>query len=124
MVLCFLSPARVMVEIAEAEMAVREEGAHPELGGQRQGLSITTIGRFHVGRDLARVDVAQDPQRVGFDAPLLVGAAQEQSPLSRLQRIGEPTRQPIDCAQRHEAWRVNGHHPHGAELLRRLLDQF
>ena len=57
------------VERAEAEVAVGDEGAHAELGGERQRLLVVRLGPLEVGCASRRGDLAQKPQRLTPRSP-------------------------------------------------------
>jgi hypothetical protein len=57
------------MELAQAEVAVSDEGAHPKLLGQGQGLSIAALGAHDIRRVGLRGDLAE-----GAEAPCLEAA--------------------------------------------------
>ena len=54
------------VQRAEAEVAVRLERTHAEFLGQGEGLAVVGFSGFDLWRLPARVDLAEEPQGVGF----------------------------------------------------------
>jgi hypothetical protein len=58
-----LSLVRAPVELAEAEMAVGDEGAHAELQGQRERSVIVPFGRLTEWWITASMDLAEKSQR-------------------------------------------------------------
>ena len=69
------SVARSLVELAEAEVAVGDEGAHAELGGERQGLPIVFVSEIGATR---RRHVTGKAEGVGLAPPSPQPAAERQ----------------------------------------------
>ena len=61
------------VQRAEAEVTVRLEWTHTEFLGQGEGLAVVGCSGFDLWRIVARMDLAEEPQGVGFVAPFLMG---------------------------------------------------
>src|SRR5438046_10176647 len=61
-----LALVRARVELAEAEVAVGDEGAHAELAGERQRLAV--VARSILGA-VCRRDVTGEAQGVGLASP-------------------------------------------------------
>ena len=54
--------ARTAVEVAEAEVAMGEERAHAEFGGQGHGDAEMCLGSCHIGSLLMRNNLAQEAE--------------------------------------------------------------
>src|SRR5262245_54576569 len=87
------------VELAEAEVAVGDEGAHPQLNGERQRLAVVgfdilgTTGRRDLAREVQSVSLAgpspqlpAERQRISGVAAGLVDPPGRQSGRSRAQK--------------------------------------
>src|SRR5262249_47438673 len=78
MLLRLLALARAPVELAEAEVAVGDEGAHAELDGERYRLAVVLLGALDFRRIAMRGDLAEDIEATCFDSALapLAGEAE------------------------------------------------
>jgi hypothetical protein len=70
MLLRLLVLARAPAELAEAEVAVGDEGAHPEFLCMSYCLYIGRFGALEIRRILTRLDFTQEPHRPGLGATL------------------------------------------------------
>ena len=59
---CWRLPAPV--QLAEAEVAVGDEGAHAEVGGQRHRGPVVGFGRRHVGMVMVRGNLVKESKGV------------------------------------------------------------
>src|SRR5262245_8290936 len=71
MLLRLLALARAPVELAEAEVAVGDEGTHAEFGGKRHRLPVVVFGGLSVGWIEARYSHGEGPKPIGFNASRL-----------------------------------------------------
>jgi hypothetical protein len=67
-----LAPARSPGKHTEAEAAVRDEGAHPELGGERHGLMVPALGFLALGGLPMGANLALEPQGIRLIPSLLM----------------------------------------------------
>ena len=66
MLLRRIALARALIELAEAEVTVGDEGAHAKLDGERQRLPVEAFG---VVRTRCRCDVTREAEGVGLACP-------------------------------------------------------
>ncbi len=79
------------VEFAEAEVAVGDEGAHAEFGGERERLAIVGLGRLNpLGRIERRGNGAETAKDDRFRAPLLLSPSEIKGPLRTFPGLCEP----------------------------------
>jgi len=71
-----LALARASVKLAEAEVAVGDEGAHAELDSHHGGLSVTQDSGLNMGRITAPPDVREHAER-HYLVPALAPASRE-----------------------------------------------
>jgi hypothetical protein len=67
--------ARAPKELAEAEVAVGDEGPHAEFGGERQRLLEMDLGTVCVRRITGGLGLAESPETLRFITPLAAGAS-------------------------------------------------
>ena len=72
-------------------MAVGRERAHAQLLGQGEGLAVVALGLLDVGRVGVRGDLAQQAERPGLAATLLVLAASASAPPGQRAGVRQPT---------------------------------
>src|SRR5215470_4356446 len=110
--LCLLALARALVELAEAEVAVGDEGAHAARLGQRQRLAVVGLAALRVEPIGMGRDVAEQVQRMGrgprvrrrileravAQAPRLVELAEQQA--GTTQRVVSPAAVERDSLRR------------------------
>src|SRR5256885_2566929 len=77
-VLAWHSIARVAIELAEAEVAVGDEGAHPEFVRQGEGAAVRVACALDVHGLSADGDIAKQPVHVGEMPALLVSLGQRE----------------------------------------------
>ena len=97
MLLCLLTLAGAPVELAEAEVAVGDEGAHPELLGERERVTVVAVSvrrGIAAGGDLA--EKAEGPRLVGALTAL---ARKAQGSLGEFESILEPAGEGVRLAQ-------------------------
>src|SRR5262245_48390703 len=70
MFLRLLAIARAPVELAEAEVAVGDEGAHAEIFGEGKGTTIRGFGMLRVCEISARAELTKKPQGIRLMSPL------------------------------------------------------
>ena len=80
-----LALARALVELAEPEMAVGDEGSHAEFGSERQGVGSVLLCTLVM--PLNGMNVSQQAEGVGFLTSLGVCPRQLQSMFASLQRV-------------------------------------
>ncbi len=68
--------ACLSVQSTEAEVAVRLERTHAECFGQGKGLVVAGFSGFDLWGIAVRMELAEEPQGVGFAAPLLMGSGE------------------------------------------------
>ena len=90
----FLSLVRLSVELAEAKVTVGDERAQAQLGCERERLPVR-IPRLLRFSGRVGVDVAEQFQTPGFEAPLLLGARQCHRLLRLFPRLGDPSKDKI-----------------------------
>src|SRR5262245_38172010 len=69
MLLRQLALARAPVELAEAEVAVGDEGTHAEVAGQIERLAIETLRSIEIRRRCTRLDLGEESQDSCFVTP-------------------------------------------------------
>src|SRR5262245_30202708 len=82
--------ARATVELAKAEVAVGDEGAHSEFLGQRGGLAVARLGLIGIGWIAARGDLAEEVQRPDLVSSFGPLAGEGEAPLARRDRVVGP----------------------------------
>src|SRR5262249_33155092 len=82
MLLCLLALARAPVESAEAEMAVGDERAHPELASKGQGVAIMLAGGLGLERVPLQRRVSEEAERPGFITALVPLPCERAGPLA------------------------------------------
>lgn len=87
MLLRCLAFAHTSMELAEAEVVVGDEGAHAEVGGQGQGLTVVSFGVFNLSRIAMRSDLTEESESIGLVSPLPVGASKLEGLLSGRNRV-------------------------------------
>jgi hypothetical protein len=85
-----LSLARPPVELAEAEMAMRDEGSHSERFGERQRSAVMPLAARGIEPVAMARDVAEQMQRVGHESVLAPRLAQAPAQALRLVEPAEP----------------------------------
>src|SRR5215831_8114086 len=76
-----------LVQHAKPELTTRDEGTHPELAGQRQGLAVPSLGS---SRPVAGgSDLAKEPQAPGLVAVFLVCSGEFHGSSGDGLRLGE-----------------------------------
>src|SRR6266508_2529632 len=73
-----LALARAPVELAEAEVAVGDERAHAELGGEGQGGAVVCFGRCYVDTVTMRSNLAKKAERPGLRAAVTAFTGQRE----------------------------------------------
>src|SRR5262249_30844530 len=76
MLLCVRLVAGAAIQLAETEMAVGDEGTHPELESESDGGVIVRLGRCDVGVVMMRGDLAQETKAPRLGAPLFTVASE------------------------------------------------
>jgi hypothetical protein len=66
------------------------ERAHSELLAEGGSLSVEALGLFRIEELALRGDVAEEPERVGLVASLLVLAGEANGLLGGVERVGRP----------------------------------
>src|SRR5260370_17574206 len=61
--------AGALIQLAEAEVAVGDEGAHAELAGKCQRLIVAGVSRLHLRGFTMRGDLAEEIEDPRFDPP-------------------------------------------------------
>ena len=91
-----LSLAGAPGELAEAEVAVGDEGAHPETDGERERLTVMALGRLRVEGLAARGNLAEDMESPGFLSRDSCARERARAPAGRagLPRPMRPQREP------------------------------
>ena len=89
----------VRIQRAETPVAVRLERAHAQLLGQGEGLAVVAGGRLALSGRLARRALAEEPQRPGLVAALLVLAGELDSLRGTLARVFQAASQQIRLAE-------------------------
>jgi hypothetical protein len=119
---CACSRARAPVELAEAEVAVGDEGAHPELLGERKRLAIVALSVVRgivAGGDLA--EEAKGPRLV---AALTALAGKGQGSPGAFESVLEPVSEDVRFAQIHQELRLDNSVPHSLTDAQRPLQQW
>src|SRR5262245_30424347 len=102
MLLRLLALAGAPVELAEAEVAVGDEGAHAELVGQSEGLAVVGLGPVALRRIPPRGDFADKAQGICVGSTLLVIAGEVEGTLSTFECVLHAASQQIRLAQTSE----------------------
>src|SRR5713101_8630073 len=97
--LSLLALARAPVEFAEVEVAVGDEGAHPEFGGKGHRLAVVPLPVFRICRLAIRRDGASHAERPCSATAFLLNARKLDSPLSELPRVIDLPREHMGFAQ-------------------------
>src|SRR5262249_59460727 len=84
-------------EPAEAEVAVSEEGAQPQLGGERERVTVVAVGVS--GGVTLSCDVTEDPESPGFIWTLTALAGEGQGSPGERQSIVEAAGEKVCLAQ-------------------------
>ena len=88
MLLRLLALVRVRVELAEAEVAVGDERAHPELLGERERVTVVAVS---VRRGIAAGgDLAEEPEGPRLVGALTALAGKGQGPPGEFESVLEP----------------------------------
>ena len=109
MLLRLLALARAPVELAEAEVAVGDEGAHPELLGERERVTVVAVSVLRgiaAGGDLA--EEAEGPRLVGALTAL---AGKGQGSPGEFESVLEPVGEDVRLAQIHQEERLGDPNP-------------
>src|SRR5262245_15043241 len=106
-----------LTELGEPAVTMRDERAHPQLGGQRQRLLISALGVSARRWIASRVDLAEEPQGVRLVAALAVCAGQTERALGLGVRLLETAGQQMGLAQRQAAKRLKADHLWGQRLF-------
>src|SRR5882672_3202115 len=100
-----LALAGAPVELAEAEVAVGDEGAHAEFAGKCQRLIVAGVSRLHLKGFAMRGDLAEEIEDPRFDAALCTLPGQLQHARGTCTCISVSTRQQVRldeiCPQYH-----------------------
>src|SRR5262245_8736443 len=111
MLLRLLALARAPVELAEAKVAVGDEGAQAEFLGESERIIVVTRGVFRriaAGRDLA--EQPKGPRLVGALAPL---SGKGHGSLDDFVSVLEPVGEHVRLSQMHQEERVVRSESHG-----------
>jgi hypothetical protein len=109
------------VELAEAEVAVGDEGAHAERLGEREGVTIAA-GRVLRGIAVGG-DLADEPKGPRLVAALTTFASKGQSSLGACESVLEPVGEEVRFAQMHQENRLDNSESHGFTGAPRVLQQ-
>ena len=104
--------ARTVVELAEAKMAVGDEGAHPELGGQSHGVAIVRLGRRHVETVIMQSNLAEKTKRPCLGAAVAAFIGKHQALSGHVRSILQPAGEHVRLAKMHEQRRPPLDMPH------------
>jgi hypothetical protein len=94
-----LALARLAVELAEAEVAVGDEGPHAKLVRQCHRLAVVVFGLAGASRIAMRGNLAEESERPGFDTSLLVPTGEVEGTRGQLGRISRPICMEANFAQ-------------------------
>src|SRR5215213_7330502 len=122
--MCVLAASDLLVQRAEAEVAVGRERAHAQLVGEGEHLMVVALGLLDVRRLGARGDLAEQPERPRLVASFLVVPRVHKSTPRSLSRLFWPTGQQICFAEPGDLSRIFLlPEPRGAYLIRRLIQE-
>src|SRR5215813_2946714 len=100
MILGLLLVVDAPIELAEAEVAVGDEGAHAARLRQRQRLPVSVLGLLHIGRTRSSEDCGHGEQRASLlTARFLLLSSQVERLERVLPSLVEASRDEIDGAQ-------------------------
>src|SRR5262245_13548009 len=94
-----LALARAPGELAEAEVAVGDEGAHAELLSERERLLVVLLGALDFGRVAMRGDLAADIEGASLDSARAPFAGEAERPLYSDPGVLQPAGEEIRLAQ-------------------------
>src|SRR5215213_5497699 len=106
-----------LVQPSEAEMAVGDEGAHAEFGGNGLGLDVVVLGYRDLRRIVMGVDLAEKSQGPGRTSPFVMIPRQFGGLGGRLHRRVDLASKQIGLAQVCDSQRMQGTDPDGGGLL-------
>src|SRR5712691_6385597 len=113
--------ARAPVELAEAEVAVGDEGAHAELLGERERVTIVAVS---VLRGIAAGgDLAEEPEGPRLVAALTALPGKAQGSPGEFESVLEPVREDVRFAQIPQEERLDNSVSHGLTGAQRVLQQ-
>ena len=113
---------RLSVELAEAEVAMRDQRAHAHLGRERDCVPVRVSGLFGLGGHVG-VDIAEHLQGPGFPASFPVGPRLCHGLLHLLSCLGDPSENEIGLGQERDRQRTESQNPHRRERFDRFLQQ-
>jgi hypothetical protein len=87
MLLGLLPLAKAAVQLAEAEVTMGGEWAHPELIGPDESLAVVRLGRLLIRRLRLRADLAEKAENPGLVAALLLPAAEVKGAPGNFERV-------------------------------------
>src|SRR5262249_39981008 len=99
MLVRLLTLARAPVELAEAEVAVGDEGAHAEVAGERQRLAVVPLSRLSVERMLMRCCGGEGMKRLRFSTSRLDLTGDINCPLGAFARLSQATSSQVALAE-------------------------
>ena len=88
--------ARAAVELAEAEVAVGDERAHAELGGECEGLAVVALGPLDLERIATGDDLTEQMEHPGLEASLPRCRCLVSACARCFERFFSPARQEVD----------------------------
>ena len=91
---------RPLEELTESQVAVGDERAHAELGGEGDGLLVVSLRGLDLGRIAMGGDLAQKPQGLGLDPPLFPVTRQRQGAVGQWGGVSQVPREEIRLPSR------------------------
>jgi hypothetical protein len=121
---CSRAPVRP-VQLAEAEVAVGDEGAHAELVGEHPGLAVVAIGRLDLDGIGVTGNFGEETEGPRLIAALTALAGKGERPLGECTRVIEPAGEHAYLTKLHDRQRMEGAEPSnsGLEGLESLTQQ-
>jgi hypothetical protein len=116
-----LMRARAPVELAEAEVTVRDDGPHPELLGEGQRLTIVAFSVFE--RVAADGDVTEEAQCRRFVGPVTTLAVERQASRGELESVPDPIGEDVHLGQIPQEDPVGSSVSHALSRAQRVLQQ-
>ena len=118
--LLLASPA---VELAEPEVAVGDERAHPELVGERHGPTVRSLSFLHLQGIAMQGDLAEEAERPRLESSLLLRSRNIERTSGEFHRVIRSPGEQIRLAQHADPERMMEHYSHRAGRLQRLLEK-
>src|SRR5262249_62264049 len=111
------------VQGAEAEMAMSDERAHAELGGEDEGFTVVTFGTLPLGWVGVRGDLAEEAKHPRLVAAFLVSTGQTHRSLGEAEGVIHPAGAEIRLTEPGDPLGLRQHVAHDVASLHRPFQQ-